>query len=147
VILKMLVVKRLYGYSYEETERQVSNSLRLRQFCRVYLNTIPDDTTQIRWDNLIQPKTLEKFNARITQMAIERKATCGWKMRTDAIVVDSNIRRLVMDVCCRLKDVIILEAATDGNHIGFHCQRHITPARSTIHLGHPVRVKDRFCTN
>ncbi len=32
VILRMLVVKRLYGYSYEETERQVSDSLRLRQF-------------------------------------------------------------------------------------------------------------------
>jgi len=92
VILRMLVVKRLYGTSYEETERQVSDSLRLRQFCRVYLNTVPDDTTLIRWANLIQPKTLEKFNARITQMAIERKATRGRKMRTDGTVVESNIR-------------------------------------------------------
>ena len=49
VILRMLVVKRLYGYSYEETERHVSDSLRLRQFCRVYLNAVPDDTTLIRW--------------------------------------------------------------------------------------------------
>ncbi|MEP7136121.1 MAG: transposase [Chloroflexota bacterium] len=31
VILRMLVVKRLYKYSYEETERQVSDSLRMRQ--------------------------------------------------------------------------------------------------------------------
>ena len=30
VILRMLVVKRLYGYSYEETERYVSDSLNLR---------------------------------------------------------------------------------------------------------------------
>lgn len=44
----MLVVKRLYGYSYEETERQVSDSLSLRQFCRIYLNEVPDDTTLIR---------------------------------------------------------------------------------------------------
>jgi transposase, IS5 family len=35
VILRMLVVKRLYGYSYEDTERNVSDSLSLRQFCRV----------------------------------------------------------------------------------------------------------------
>ena len=34
VILRMLVVKRLYSYSYEETEQRVSDSLRLRQFCR-----------------------------------------------------------------------------------------------------------------
>ena len=92
VILRMLVVKRLYGYSYEETERQVSDSLRLRQFCRVYLNTVPDDTTLIRWANLIQPKTLEKFNQRIVQLAIQRKVTHGRKMRTDGTVVESNIR-------------------------------------------------------
>lgn len=92
VILRMLVVKRLYGYSYEETERQVSDSLRLRQFCHVYLNAVPDDTTLIRWANLIQPKTLEKFNERITQLAIERKVTRGRKMRTDGTVVESNVR-------------------------------------------------------
>jgi len=92
VILRMLVVKRLYGTSYEETERQVSDSLRLRQFCRVYLNAVPDDTTLIRWANLIQPKTLEKFNQRIVQLAIERKVTGGRKMRTDGTVVESNIR-------------------------------------------------------
>lgn len=92
VILRMLVVKRLYGYSYEETERQVSDSLRMRQFCRVYLNSVPDDTTLIRWANLLQPKTLEKFYERITQLAIERKVTRGRKMRTDGTVVESNIR-------------------------------------------------------
>ena len=88
VILRMLVVKRLYGTSYEETERQVSDSLRLRQFCRVYLNAVPDDTTLIRWANLIQPKTLEKFNQRITQLAIEKKVTRGQKLRTDGTVVE-----------------------------------------------------------
>jgi len=92
VVLRMLVVKRLYGYSYAETERQVSDSLRLRQFCRVYLHGVPDDTTLIRWANLIQPKTLEKFNQRITQLAIERKVTRGRKLRTDGTVVESNIR-------------------------------------------------------
>ena len=92
VLLRMLVVKRLYGYSYEETERHVSDSLRLRQFCRVYLNGVPDDTTLIRWANLIQPKSLEKFNQRIMQLAVERKVTRGRKLRTDGTVVESNIR-------------------------------------------------------
>jgi len=92
VVLRMLVVKRLYGYSYEETERNVSDSLNLRRFCRVYLNAVPDDTTLIRWANLIQPKTLEKFNQRIMQLAVERKVTSGRKLRTDGTVVESNIR-------------------------------------------------------
>lgn len=37
VVLRMLVIKRLYGWSYAETERFVSDSVVLRQFCRVYL--------------------------------------------------------------------------------------------------------------
>jgi len=91
VVLRMLVVKRLYSYSYEETVERVRDSLSLRQFCRVYLNDVPVDTTLIRWANLIQPKTLEKFNARIIQLAVERKVTNGRKLRMDGTVVESNI--------------------------------------------------------
>jgi IS5 family transposase len=92
VVLQMLVVKRLYGYSYEETVERVSDSLNLRRFCRVYLNDVPVDTTLLCWANLIQPKTLEKFNERIVQLAVERKVTSGRKLRTDGTVVESNIR-------------------------------------------------------
>jgi hypothetical protein len=36
VSLRMLVVKHLYGWSYEATERWLSNSLVSRQFRRIY---------------------------------------------------------------------------------------------------------------
>src|SRR4030065_341341 len=91
VILRMLVVRRLYNYSYEETVRAVSDSLVLRQFCRVYLQKVPVDTTLIRLANVIQPKTLEKFNGRITQLAVEHKVTKGRKLRTDGTVMETNI--------------------------------------------------------
>src|SRR5215211_6462763 len=35
VILRMLLVKHLYGWSYAQAEQWVSDSLVLRQFCRV----------------------------------------------------------------------------------------------------------------
>lgn len=91
VILRMMVVKRLYDYSYAEAERYTSDSLVLRQFCRVYLNRVPDDTTLIRWANLIQAETLEKFNERIAQLAVEHKVTQGRKLRNDGTVVEANI--------------------------------------------------------
>lgn len=47
VVLRMLVVKRLYDFSYDDTERFVSDSITLRQFCRLYLEPAPDDTTLI----------------------------------------------------------------------------------------------------
>lgn len=91
VILRMLTVKQLYGLSYEETENQVRDSLVLRQFCRVYFNNVPDDTTLIRWANLVKPETLEVFNRRVTQLATELKATKGRKLRTDGTVVETHI--------------------------------------------------------
>ena len=91
VILRMLAVKRLYALSYERTEYQVRDSFVLRQFCRVYLQDVPDDTTLIRWAKLIQPRTLEKFNQRLTQLAVQLKVTRGRKLRTDGTVVETNI--------------------------------------------------------
>ena len=58
----------------------------------MYLNAVPEETTWIRWANLLQPKTREQFNQRIVQLALERKVTPGRKMRTDGTLVESHIR-------------------------------------------------------
>ena len=91
VVLRMLVVKHLYGWSYEMTEHWVNDSLVLRQFCRVYLETVPDDTTLIRWANLIQPATLHQLLDHIVQLAHSLKVTRGRRLRTDGTVVETNI--------------------------------------------------------
>lgn len=91
VILRMLVVRRLYDWSYEQTERFVSDSLVLRQFCRLYLEPAPDDTTLIRWAALIGPQTLERVNERVVALARGLKVTRGRKLRTDGTVVETTI--------------------------------------------------------
>jgi transposase, IS5 family len=91
VILRMLIVRRLYDWSFEATERNVSDSLLLRQFCRLYLEAAPDDTTLIRWAKLIGADTLEDLNERVVVLAFERKVTRGRKLRSDATVVETNI--------------------------------------------------------
>lgn len=129
VILRMLAVKRLYGLSYERTEYQVRDSLVLRQFCRVYFNEVPDDTTLMRWAGLIQPETLEHFNQRLTQLATQLKVTKGRKMRTDGTVVETNIHhpsdsslladsvRVLGRTLRRAKEV--LKETTDLNEVVF----------------------------
>src|SRR5215210_348009 len=91
VILRMLIVRRLYDWSFEATERNVSDSLVLRQFCRLYLEAAPEDTTLIRWTKLVGPKTLEGLNERAVALAFERKLTRGRKLRTDATVVETDV--------------------------------------------------------
>src|SRR5207302_9284803 len=51
VLLRMLLLKHLYGWSYQETEDRVDESLVLRWFCRLFWEPTPDDTTLIRWAN------------------------------------------------------------------------------------------------
>jgi IS5 family transposase len=90
VILRMLVVKRL-GFSYEQTERFVSDPIVLRQFCRLYLEAAPGDTTLIRWANTIGPETVASLNDRVVKLARSLKVTRRRKLRVDATVVETNV--------------------------------------------------------
>src|SRR5919108_6044647 len=91
VILRLLVGKHLYGWSYEATERWVSDSLVVRQFCRVYVAPVPDDTTLLRWANLIQPATLHRLRDHVVELARTLKVTRGRKLRMDGTVVETHI--------------------------------------------------------
>jgi transposase, IS5 family len=91
VILRMLVVMRLYGWSYAQVEFFVTDSLVLRQFCRVYLEKVPDDTVLIRWANTIGPQTVQTLNDRVVQLARGLKVTRGRKLRVDTTAVETNI--------------------------------------------------------
>jgi IS5 family transposase len=91
VILRMLVVKHLYGWSFPQTARSVSDSLVLRQFCRVYVAPVPDQSTLHRWAQLLQPTTLHRLLDHVVHVACQLKVTQGRKLRLDGTVVATNI--------------------------------------------------------
>jgi IS5 family transposase len=91
VILRMLVIKHLYGWSYDQTCQLVAGSLVLRQFCRVYLEAAPRDTTLLHWANLIRPTTLHQLHDHGVDVACDLKVSCGRKLRIDGAVVETNI--------------------------------------------------------
>jgi len=91
VILRMLVVKHLYGLSYEKAEQYVKDSLVLRRFWRVYLERVPDHSTLNKWALTIKPETLQALNARVVKLATELRVTSGRKLRTDGTVVETHI--------------------------------------------------------
>jgi len=91
VILRMLVVKHLYGWSFPQTTQFVADSLVLRQFCRVYFATVPNQSTLNRWAKLIQPATLHRLLDHIVHLACQLQVTQGRKLRIDGTVVETNI--------------------------------------------------------
>lgn len=91
VLLRLLLIKHLYRWSYRETETRVADSLVLRWFCRVYFHQVPDATTLLRWAHTIQPATLHALNDRVVQLAQQARVTSGRKLRIDGTVVQTTI--------------------------------------------------------
>ena len=91
VILRLLICKHLYQWSYQETEERVGDSLVLRWFCRVYFETVPDETTLLRWLHTLRPETLHALNDRVVQLAAQARVTKGRKLRLDATCVATTI--------------------------------------------------------
>jgi transposase, IS5 family len=66
----------------------------LRQFTRLYLERSPDDTTLIRWANVIGSETVASLNERAVQLARSLKITRERKLRVDGAVVETNIHHI-----------------------------------------------------
>lgn len=91
VVLRMLVLKHLYHWSFDECEREVRGSLVYRAFCRIDCARVPDAKTLIRLAHLLDPTLLKALLDRLTAMARTRRVIRGQRLRVDTTVVETNI--------------------------------------------------------
>ena len=91
VVLRMLVLKHLYQWSFEECEREVRGSLVYRAFCHIGCEAVPDDTTLIRVAQALGPEVLKAMLERLVEVARRRQVVRGRKLRVDTTVVETNI--------------------------------------------------------
>jgi len=91
VVLRILVLKRVKGWSFEETEREVRSSLVYRYLVRVYFERVPDAKTLIRLSSVIGPEGIEAIHQRLIDMAKEAGLIKGRLARVDTTVVETNI--------------------------------------------------------
>lgn len=91
VLLRLLILKHLYQWSYKELERRVKDSLVLRWFCRVAFHAVPDASTLWRWEQTLRPETVHSLNDRVAQLAAQARVTKGRKLRLDATCVQTTI--------------------------------------------------------
>jgi IS5 family transposase len=87
----MLVIKHLCGWRFPQTTHAVSDSLVLRQLCRVYVAPVSDQSTLPRWAKLLQPATLHRLLDHLVHLACQLKVTQGRKLRLDGTVVATTI--------------------------------------------------------
>lgn len=90
--LRMLVLKHLRKWSYEQLEWEVTGNIVYRYFCRIDGGKVPDAKTMVRIGLLLDGDVLKALFSRVVEQAVERRVTRGRKMRVDTTVVEAPIR-------------------------------------------------------
>ncbi len=75
VILRLIVLKELFNWSFQQTEVQVARTPMLLWFCRIGTAHVPDDTTLLRWSHLIGPETMQQITQRVIGELLPSKKT------------------------------------------------------------------------
>ncbi len=91
VVLRMLALKHIRNWSFETLEREVRPNLVYREFTRIRDRKVPDAKTMIKIRQALGGETIEKINARLVALAIQRKVTRGRRMRLDTTAVETNV--------------------------------------------------------
>ena len=91
VVLRLLTLKHIRNWSYEELEREVRANLVYRDFTRVGGGKMPDAKTMGRWGVALGPEVLKQVHERMVKIALEKGVTTGRRMRVDTTVVETNI--------------------------------------------------------
>jgi IS5 family transposase len=91
VVLRMLVLKHLSDWSFDECEREVRGSLVYRAFCRLDGERVPDAKTLIRLAHVLDGPVLKQLLERLVVIARQRRVVRGRRLRVDTTVVETTI--------------------------------------------------------
>src|SRR5437870_3945426 len=91
VVLRMLVLKHLHDWTFDECEREVRGSLVYRAFCRIDGERVPDAKTLIRLAHVLDGPILTQLLERLATIARQRRVIHGRRLRVDTTVVETTI--------------------------------------------------------
>jgi IS5 family transposase len=91
VVLRMLLLKHMRDFSFQELSREVRANLVYRQFTRIGGGKVPDDKTMGRLARQLRPEVIRQLHDRVVAIAREEGIVQGRKMRVDTTVVETNI--------------------------------------------------------
>jgi len=92
VTLRMLLLKHMRGWSFEDVTREVRANLVYREFTGIGGGKVPDDKTMGRLARQLGSAAIETLHQRMVAIAVEKKVVEGRRMRVDTTVVETNIQ-------------------------------------------------------
>jgi IS5 family transposase len=91
VVLRLLALKHMFNWSYDELHREVRANLVYREFTRIGGGKVPDDKTMGRLARQLGPGPVKELHQRLVTIARDKKMVEGRKLRVDTTVVETNI--------------------------------------------------------
>ncbi len=91
IVLRMLILKHLYRWSYAELEHEVRANLVYRAFARIGCAAVPDAKTILKIAKSLGPAVITQLHQRIVTIAHGTGVTTGRRLRVDTTVVETNI--------------------------------------------------------
>jgi transposase, IS5 family len=91
VVLRMLILKHLFDWSYDDLEREVRANLVYRAFTRIDAGEVPDAKTILKIARALGPEVIEELHGRVVDVAKRAGVTHGCRFRIDTTVVETNV--------------------------------------------------------
>jgi transposase-like protein DUF772/DDE family transposase len=91
VVIRMLMLKHLFDWSYDDLEREVRANLVYRMFTRIDAGEVPDAKTILKIARALGPEVIEQWHRQVIEVAKRAGVTHGRRFRIDTTVVETNV--------------------------------------------------------
>jgi IS5 family transposase len=91
VVLRMLILKHLFDWSYDDLEREVRANLVYRMFTRIDAGDVPDAKTILKIARTLGPEVIAQLHQQVVEVAKRAGVTHGRRFRIDTTVVETNV--------------------------------------------------------
>jgi transposase, IS5 family len=91
VAMRMLILKHLFDWSYDDLEREVRANLVYRMFTRIDAGEVPDAKTILKIARALGPDVMEQLHRQVVEVAKRAGVTHGRRFRIDTTVVETNV--------------------------------------------------------
>lgn len=91
VVLRMLVLKHLYRWSYAELEQEVRANLVYRAFARISCDAVPNAKTILKIALALGPEVIQTLHRRVVDLAVQAGVVTGRRLRVDTTVIETNV--------------------------------------------------------
>jgi IS5 family transposase len=148
VVLRMLILKHLFDWSYDDLEREVRANLVYRAFTRIDAGEVPDAKTILKIARALGPEVIEQLHRQVVDVAKRAGVTHGRRFRIDTTVVETNVHyptdsSLLQDGVRVLTRTMQRASATLGDTNGRVRNRLRSVGRRVLIIGRQARSPER----